>query len=340
MEEKKRTKRATVIDVAKRAGVSPGTVSNALSGKRSVDPTTFARIQRAIIDLDYVPNVAARGVRTGKPNTIALFSSIPFSAADEAVKLGLMPEIALSATMKALEHNVALLLVPPRPDSDKALMNIAFGGALVIEPSIDDAFFSLLEKRDVPTVVIGYSPVLDIPHFALHDEVCAKLLLKHLIDCGARHFALVIGQSIREVNDVFELTYRKVARELTMPAQIYRVDEKNAVNGAAAAVMTAIRDNPQLDGVLTPIDILAAGVMCGLKKAGVAVPAQVRVATRYNSPLAQLQNPPLTALDLHLDAIAKQATELLLQLIVGKVPAQPDCATPLPDLLVHGSTRA
>ena len=69
-------KRATVVDVARLAGVSPGTVSNALSGKRRGDDETRARIDHAVRELGYVPNMAARGMRTGRANTIALFSSM------------------------------------------------------------------------------------------------------------------------------------------------------------------------------------------------------------------------------------------------------------------------
>ena len=74
-------KRATVKDVARVAGVSPGTVSNALSGKRRVDSQTQARITEAIEQLGYVPNLAARGMRTGRAGTVAIFSSMPVAVA-------------------------------------------------------------------------------------------------------------------------------------------------------------------------------------------------------------------------------------------------------------------
>lgn len=60
-------KRAKLIDVARYAGVSPGTVSNALHNTRFVEPQTRRRIEEAIAALNYTPNIRARQLRTGKP---------------------------------------------------------------------------------------------------------------------------------------------------------------------------------------------------------------------------------------------------------------------------------
>ena len=99
------TRRATLIDVARRAGVSPATVSNAINERRYVEAGTRLRIEAAITELGYIPNLRARGLRTGKTNTIALFSSMPSAVSSGPAKLGFMMEVAMTAALAALEKN-------------------------------------------------------------------------------------------------------------------------------------------------------------------------------------------------------------------------------------------
>ncbi len=138
--------------MARKAGVSPGTVSNALTGARRVDDQTRARINAAIAELNYVPNLSARNVRTGRVNSIAVLSSMPSAVSAGPSRLGFMMEIAASAAIAAIEHNIALILVPPLPDPERTLRNIPFDGALLIEPARDDPFLELLRRRGTPVV--------------------------------------------------------------------------------------------------------------------------------------------------------------------------------------------
>src|SRR4051794_40793269 len=68
--------RPTIIDVARLANVSPATVSNALNGRTNVDDTTRERVLTAVQKLGYTPNLRARRLRTGRADTIAIFSSM------------------------------------------------------------------------------------------------------------------------------------------------------------------------------------------------------------------------------------------------------------------------
>ncbi|EIE52719.1 putative lacI-family transcriptional regulator [Citreicella sp. 357] len=106
-----------MVDVASAAGVSAGTVSNTISGKRKVNSQTRARIDKAIRELDYVPNLAARGMRTGRANTLAIYSSMPSAMAPGSARLGFLMEIAASVAVSALEHNwrSCWCLPSPRP---------------------------------------------------------------------------------------------------------------------------------------------------------------------------------------------------------------------------------
>ena len=330
-------KRITVKDVARAAGVSPGTVSNAISGKRKVDSETRARIDAAIRDLGYVPNLAARGMRTGRANTIAIFSSMPTAVAAGPSKLGFLMEIAAAAAITALERNVALVLVPPIEDPETALATIPFDGAILLEPEQDDPYTAILQARGVPVVVIGPVPGTPAPAVRLDHAETAGALVDHLVEAGARSFPLVVGLSQRQSNRVFREVYAARMAEAGLPCRIVEVPEADAMAGAEAALLREIDDNGPIDGVLAPIDAMATGAMAALRARGLRIPQDVRVATRYDGIRARSETPPLTAMDLRLDDVARLATEALLDLLDGS-EAEQIIDAPAPRLVPRGST--
>ncbi|SFE71411.1 substrate-binding domain-containing protein [Roseivivax sediminis] len=334
---KRPEKRVTVIDVARAAQVSPGTVSNAINGKRPVDSETRARIEKAIATLGYVPNMAARGMRTGRAGTIALFSSMPTAVAAGASKLGFMMEIAASAAQVALRRNVALVLVPPIAAPADALRNVPFDGALLVEPAEDDPFLDLLSARAVPVVGIGAAPRAGMPCIDLHYRATAKLLTEHLLSAGSRSFPLVIGTSARQYYREFEEMYCTILASAGLVPRVIRVDEAHGEEAGAAAVEARLAEDPALDGVLVPVDALATGVMAGLRAAGRNVPRDVRVVTRYDGLRARTETPPLTAVDLHLEEAAERGTLALLDMIEG-AETPPVRLLPEPALVLRASS--
>ncbi|EEX15586.1 transcriptional regulator, LacI-family [Citreicella sp. SE45] len=330
-------RRVTVKDVARAAGVSAGTVSNAISGKRKVDHETRARIDKAIKELGYVPNLAARGMRTGRANTIAIFSSMPTAVAAGSARLGFLMEVAASAAVAALERNVALVLVPPIEHPETALGTIPFDGAIVVEPEVDDPYWKVLRDRGVPVVIIGPPPGAPAPAVRVDHATIATMLIGHLLDCGAREIPLIVGRSQRQSNRVFRETYeaRMVAEGL--PVRVIEVSEAEGEVGAEAALLAELDAGRSMDGVLAPIDSMAAGAMAALHARGLRVPQDVRVVTRYDGFRARSQTPALTALNLRLDEMAQLATTALLDQLEGmSEPVYLDA--PAPELVVRGST--
>ncbi len=328
-----RLRRATVGDVARLAGVSPGTVSNTINGTRKVDETTRARVEAAIAELGYVPNIGARQFRTGRPSTIAVISSMPAAIAAGPSRLGFMMEIAASAAISALEQNVALVLVPPVPEPAKALRNVAFDGALLVEPAADDPFFDILEGRGVPVVGIGEPPASRaIPYVDLNYRETADLLVRHLHEAGAAHFPLMLGASARRSYEVMEEVYRTHAAVAGMTPTVLRVPEELGEEGAEKALTDLLAARPEIDGILVPVDTLASGVITALRAAGLDSVNGERVATRYDGIRAREER--LTAVNLHLDVVAGLATRRLFEELTGVVASR-IIAAPSPQLVLR-----
>ena len=190
--------RPTIIDVARQARVSPATVSNVLNERTYVEPETRKRVLAAVRKLGYTPNLRARRLRTGRADTIAIFSSMSFAVAGGRARLGFTMEIAAAAAARALENGMALVLVPPLSKERSPVYDLHIDGALVVEPLEDDAEIALLQSRGVPIVCIGRQPGKGAPPFVdLRPYEVARLLLDHLYEQSTRHIALIVGAQPR-----------------------------------------------------------------------------------------------------------------------------------------------
>jgi DNA-binding LacI/PurR family transcriptional regulator len=327
-------RRATIQDVAKAAGVSTATVSNALSGRRPVDAATRARVQAVALQLGYAPDPAAQRLRTGKPAAIALLSAMPAAVAAGQSRLGFLMEIAAAAAEVALEAGLALVLVPPAATGSPRLDHLDVAGAIVIEPLEGDACVAALLARGLAVVAIGRADA-GVPYVDLRADVIAELMLDHLRDQGARHIALLLGQQARpSYAETLSVYTQRVAEPI-----VARADEAGGEAAGCEACLRLLAAHPEIDAICAPVDALAAGAVAGLQAADRRIPQDVRVITRYDGLRARLSVPPLTAVDLDLDAIARRAVALLMRALGGDA-GTPLPELPMPQLVIRGSTQA
>lgn len=310
--------RPTISDLARRAGVSPTTVSHAFSGRRHVDPETRERILGIAREMNYHPSSVARGLRSGRTGTIALVSSMPFAIAAGPSRLGFLMEIAASAAVSALTRDIALCLIPPHPGAD-GRGEIAVDGVVLVEPRRDDPLVAHFESRRIPVVSIGTVPGrADIPAVDLRSRETAALLLDHLRERGSRRIATIIGAGSRPSQTETADAYRAFADVTGSGAMLVELAEDGGEELAYRRSLTLLRQNPEIDGLLVSIDAFASGAVRAAHELGRAIPGDLRIATRYDGLRAKLSEPPLTAVDLHLPDVADAAVELLLRRIAGE----------------------
>lgn len=330
--------RPTIVDVARQAKVSVATVSNALSGRRAVDPETGQRVKAAARALGYVPNLRAQRLRTGRADTIAIFSSMPFAIAGGRARMGFLMEVAAAAAAQALQSGIALILVPPLEKARPPLDELHIDGALVIEPLADDPDVAALQRRGVPVVAIGRpTQAHDIPFVDLRSYEATRLLLDHLRQQSARRIALVIGQQERNSYVEAERAYRDFAARFKMRPVIARADELGGEAAGEAAALDLLRRHPGLDALCVTVDVFAVGAAAGAARLDRRVPEDLMLATRYNGVRARECNPPLSALDLHLDEIAVLGVDLLIERMRGE-RKRSRARAPLPSLVARASS--
>ncbi|TYC52061.1 LacI family DNA-binding transcriptional regulator [Rhodobacterales bacterium] len=338
----KKTNKVTVIDVARFAGVSPATVSNAINSTRYVDVETKKKIDRAIAELGYVPNLKARRLRTGKANAIAVFSSMPFSISAGPSRLGFMMEIAASAAVAALEKQLSLILVPPLPAGDPSFDHVEADGALVIEPSTDDLYLAELKKRGVPVVAIGRpntGPSTNVPYVDLQAKTVTETIFDHFRQTGARAPALFVGRTDRMAFHETETAYRRIAAQAGFAPVVDYLDERQGEDAGFEAAQKLARSHPEVDALFVQVDTFATGAVRGFSELGIDIPGRMRIATRYDGVRARETTPRLTSFNLHLDEVAKLALDRLLQ-EMGQMPGPQSIAGPAPEIIVRDSSMA
>lgn len=331
-------KKPTISDLAQAAGVSKTTVSHAFSGRRHVDPETRQRIEKIAQKIGYRPNRAAQHLRTGRTGMIALASSMPFSVAAGPSRLGFMMEIAATAAVASLTRNMALCLIPPF-QADTQLDAITPDGVILVEPYRDDPLVQHFTGQGVPVVSVGRVPGRgEIPHVDLNSGATARMVLEHLRGSGASRIGLVTGAQRRNSYVETEAAYQSFCDAAgTVPASL-QLDETGGEDLAAEAVAGLLSRRADLDALFVPVDAFASGAVTAITARGLKIPQDIRIATRYDGLRAKLSLPPLTAVELHLEAIADQAVGLLMAAIDGG-HAKPVSAPP-PELVLRESTAS
>ncbi|MFF5637013.1 substrate-binding domain-containing protein [Streptomyces sp. NPDC012825] len=309
----------TIADVARVAGVSRTTVSHALNGIGKVDPRTRERIKQTAADLGYRPNLRAQRLRRGEAKAIALASSMPFAVAGGPSRLGFYMQIAAAAAESALLHDYALVLVPPA-QSGSALYSVDIDGAIVVEPDVNDPAAAQLRERGLPYVSLGrpVSPDDTSPYVDLRGGLVAELLLTHLREQGAERPALIVGSGSRHSSVDALAAYERAAGRFGWPPVVASAPEAGGEQAGYECCAALLAAHPGTDAVCALVDAFAVGAVRAIRDSGRSVPDDVMVATRYDGLRARTCEPPLTAVDLHLDRAAADAVELLLGRLRGE----------------------
>lgn len=347
-----RTHRVTIADVAREAGVSRTTVSHALSGQGKVNAATRDKVKEVAERLNYRPSVRAQSLRSGRSQTLALLSSMPAAVSAGPSQLGFFTELAMGCARTALLEGYVFVLAPPNEEANPVdLLDI--DGAILLEPTLDDPLAEALRERSIPYVTIDGPSSDDAEQqgdaaeqraggasrggassskwsIDLHHQVTAQLLLDHLVDQGARQPALLVSRSRRGAQTAAREVYAATAEARGFAPLIAEADETSGEDGAYAATQELLAAHPDIDALLAPIDTFATGAVRAAGEAGRAIGDDLLIATRYDGLRARTSSPPLTAVDLGLEAISKAAVEMLVAVLDGHSTASDEVTDSVP----------
>ncbi|MGS2613304.1 LacI family DNA-binding transcriptional regulator [Micromonospora sp. LZ34] len=299
-------------DVAERAGVSVKTVSNVVNGYVHVRPDTRARVEEAIAELNYRPNLSARNLRKGRTGVIAL--AVP------ELDIPYFAELARHVVTAAAELGWTVLI--DQTGGGREQERVVASG--ITDHLIDGLIFSplalaaedLASLDGTPMVLLGervdHGPA---DHVVIDNVAAAREMTAHLIGLGRRRIAAIGSQRTPEgASARLRLAGYTAAladagidydERLVAPAPAWhRAD-------GAAAMRALLASGVRPDAVFCFNDTLALGALRALHEAGLRVPEDVAVAGFDDIEDGRFSIPTLSTIAPDKERIARLAVELL-----------------------------
>ncbi|MGO1837946.1 MAG: LacI family DNA-binding transcriptional regulator [Candidatus Microbacterium stercoravium] len=329
----------SIREVANLAGVSVGTVSNVLNRPTAVAPRTVDRVRRAIDELGYVRNDAARQLRAGRSTTVGLIvldAQNPFFA-----------DVARGAEDAAAERGLAVLTgnSDEQPSRENAYLDLfeeqRVRGVLLSPSSETLEAAQRLRDHGIPVVLVDRTaPGSDFSAVAVDDERGGFIAASHLLEHGRRRIAFVGGQrALRQVDDRFAGASRAVSGVPEATIEHVTTDQLTVLAGREAGSVIAARapeDRP--DAIFAANDLVAVGVMQALVMIGeLRIPEDIALIGYDDIAFAQSTVVPLTSIRQPAGLIGTRALEVLAQLIEDPRRA-PETIEFEPELVVRAST--
>jgi LacI family transcriptional regulator len=331
----------SVRDVASRAGVSVGTVSNVMNRPEKVSPATVENVQRAIAELGFVRNDAARQLRAGRSRAIGLvildvgnpfFTDLARGAEDQAGLAG---------------FSIILGNSDEKADRESAYLDLfeeqRMHGVLISPLGDVTDRLHRLRERGIPAVVVDRTtPDESFSSVSVDDVAGGRLAVEHLIGTGRRRIAYVGGpMEIRQVTDRLAGAQEAVNAAAATSLEVIPTDALTVLEGRRAGMAIVAREHADRpDAIFAANDLIAFGLLQALNMQGaVTVPGQIALIGYDDISFAEASVVPLSSIRQPSGMIGRRAVEILLEeaadhdLVARQVVFQPE-------LVVRASTAA
>ena len=311
----------TIEEVAAAAGVSRSTVSRVVNGSTAVSPTALEAVQRAIAQLNYVPNRAARSLASRQTLAIALvvpedttrFFGDPFFA---SVVSG------INDRMNGSDYVLNLIIANDDPGhkTTSYLRSGAVDGAFIISHHTSDTFIDRIAAA-VP-VVYGGRPVRqrgDDYYVDVDNVAGGRLATQHLLDIGRRRIAMITGPVTMPAG-IDRLQGFREALAAAGLSEVAIEDGNFTPHGGAAAMARILHQDVEFDGLFVASDLMARGALAALGRAGIRVPEDLSLVGFDDSPVATSVTPRLTTVKQPSRAQGEHMASVLLDILAGRRP--------------------
>ncbi len=336
------TRKVTIRDVARRAGVARATVSQALGGKRPVSAATRERVLAAVRELGYQPNATARSLALRQTRTIGLALPLhPSGALPEGPFFGFIA----GAADRLAQHDYKLLCVmsrDPRGDDVASLASAGHvDGMLLLQVRRADPRVAALRAAGLPFVAIGRPR--DAAGLARVDADlvrAATVAVDHLYALGHRRIALLTasmdGLPVYGFGYYALVGFRHAHRAHGLPFNHTQVLSYDPADGPGAALPPLVDGANGFTAVITTTDYEAATALHALISQGRCVPGDVSLVTLGDSVLTALAQPPITVVRFSVADETRLAVDMLIELLAGRQPQPLERIVPV-EFLPRGS---
>lgn len=334
---------STINDVARMAGVSITTVSRVLNNNYPVKRETREKIERAIKELNYKPNIIARSLITKRTGTIGVIvpnlSNIFFSSILDIIEKKLEEKgysVILGRTNRDMnsEKNLIQGLIDRRVD-----------GVIEIDPckeNLDNGFLQLLSQDN--KLIIVCSKIFNYRCNFIHNDESKGFLeaLNYLYDIGHRKIALVSGRdgvSNENKAQLYMDFLEKKDLHYRCHYIIEEMDFMEAMDKYENQAKEFLKKEEKPTAILCSNDVIALSMINSCKDLGIDVPNDMSIIGFNNTLVTHMSNPKLTTVDQNIQDISKKAVDGLLEMIEKNIKFLENKEILPTKLIVRGSTK-
>ncbi len=338
MVEKPRVR--NIIELARIAGVSPGTVSRALSGTGMISQKTRERIKALAREHDFRPNVMARNLRIQRTGAIGVVVPLGHETSQhisDPFFISMLGYLADQLTERGYDLMLSRV-IPQREDwLDQIIDTGRIDGLILLGQSDQTATLERIAARYLPMVVWGgYRPGQNYCSVGSDNRIGGKLAAAHLIARGCRSIAFFGDPRAVEIVQRFEGVKDALREAGISEQQLSQFPAHLTAEVAQPRIVEWIERTGKLpDGIVAASDVVAMTTIRVLAEHGISVPADIKIIGYDDLPLAQHTMPQLTTIRQNFQAGATHLVDLLLRRIGGE---ETESVVMTPELVVRAST--
>jgi DNA-binding LacI/PurR family transcriptional regulator len=333
------TKRVTIADVARKAGLSKGAVSYALNGQPGVSETTRQRVLRLALEMGWHPNSAAKALSGARAGAFGLVLARP------ANTLGVEPFFMklISGMESAMAESRTALLLQVVPDHDAEIATYRrwwaerrVDGVFLIDLRREDRRVPVLEELRLPVMVVGGPGHHGtLPAVWIDDASAMVMTMEYLAALRHRRIARVAGVPGMLHTELRTEAFDAVAARLGLTWSTTVDTDYSPEQGAQATRRLLSAASPPT-AIVYDNDVMAVAGVSVAHEMGVDVPADVSIMAWDDSVLCEITYPPLTAVSRDSTGYGARVARTLLALLNGEVVTEVE--EDPPRLVVRGST--
>ena len=334
--------KTTIFDVAQRAGVSIKTVSRVVNNEPNVRERTREKVMKAVAELQYRPNSAARGLSGKRSYVLGLIY-------ENASEFSYMKHVLDGALDACDGTGYTLLLCPlklPNPNALDRIRTFAtqarVDGALLPAPIGDlEGVVELMRELEIPIATITpKQPADDAINVSCDDARTSQALTEFLIEQGHRRIGFIKGHPDHRASEERYVGYKKALKKHSIKLDSSLVHQGYFTfdsGRAATSKLLSLKDRPT--AVMASNDDMAAGAAFTIREFGLTVPDDVSIVGYDDTPVAAHIWPPLTTARQPIEAMAEHAGQLLIRRLRGEEVESPESAFHC-EVVIRQSTRA
>ena len=320
--------RTTSQDVADRAGVSRTTVSlvlNNVSGIQISDATR-QRVLQAAKELNYVPDAAAQALASRQSQIIGLILiRTPDQIASDVFLTQTLDGLIKSVHKEGMRLLIDIIEPERQEETYLQLMRAKrIDGIILSGPRYDDGALNTLLEHNFPTVLLGQLPDSWFYSVDVDNRAAAYNAVAHLLNLGHRRVACITNAPLNYTAASDRLAgYRQAIeeKELQYNQALVRFGEFDSESGYEQ-MNRLLESGAEFTAVFVASDLVAYGAIAAIREHGWRIPEDMALVGLDDLPVSRFINPPLTTIRLPAIELARQAVDMLFQLLQGEKPEQ------------------